>query len=64
MIDAPLPGMPWASWQPEVVVATLKDLLSERSARDPARFKKLIKTLCGGKKKGQGVPQPAKSAAA
>lgn len=62
VIDAPLAGSPWCGWQPAVVQATLADLLSERSRHDMPRFKKVIKTLCGGKKKGQAALQPAREA--
>lgn len=62
MIDAPLAGSPWCGWQSAVVAATLADLLSDRSRHDVARFKKLLKTLCGGKKKGQVALQPARGA--
>ena len=62
VIDSPLAGSPWCAWQPSVVQLTLADLLSERSRQDVSRFKKVLKTLCGGKKKGQVVLQPARGA--
>lgn len=56
------PGQaPWRGWKAEAQQATLADLLAPQSLADGGRFKKLLKILCGGKKKGQHVAQPAKS---
>lgn len=53
------PEAPWRGWKPEAVHAMLVDLLSQQSAGDSRRFKRLLKVLCGGKKKGRHeLPPP------
>ena len=44
-------------------MAAVADLLSPLCAADDRRFKRLLKVLCGGKKKGENGQQPALKAA-
>ncbi|KXZ45023.1 hypothetical protein GPECTOR_59g631 [Gonium pectorale] len=51
---APSPLFPWARLQPEVLYLSLSELWGEECERDVMRFKRALKALCGGKKKGAG----------
>ncbi|EFJ50211.1 hypothetical protein VOLCADRAFT_116933 [Volvox carteri f. nagariensis] len=46
--------MPWSRLKPEVLTASLDELLGEECVRDVLKFKRSLKMLCGGKKKGGG----------
>ena len=66
MLQPPAPAAdaaPWRRWKPEAQVAAVADLLSPLCAADDRRFKRLLKVLCGGKKKGENGQQPALKAA-
>eukprot|EP00798_Chlamydomonas_sp_ICE-L_P018526 gene18526-25033_t len=58
--DAATLGMPttahlsWRRMKNEAKLEFLQELLSEESASDANKFKKHLKTFCGGKKKGGG----------
>ncbi|KAL4857956.1 hypothetical protein ACK3TF_001925 [Chlorella vulgaris] len=58
--QAPEAEAPWRRWKPEAQRAAVEELLSSQCAQDPRRFKRLLKVMCGGKKKGRHVDQPAR----
>lgn len=58
--QAPEAEAPWRRWKPEAQLAAVEELLSSQCAQDPRRFKRLLKVMCGGKKKGRHVDQPAR----
>ena len=49
---------PWRRWKPDAQAAAVADLLGPACAADSRRFKRLLKVLCGGKKKGAQLDQP------
>lgn len=60
MVDLAPEDAPWRGWKAGALQAALGDLLSPQSLASGARFKKQLKVLCGGKKKGQHVALPAR----
>lgn len=58
-----LPGggaAPWAAWTQDMLAKSMTDLFSEASRNDIKRFKRVLKALCGGKKKGIDGGPPAR----
>ena len=52
---------PWRGWKKEALSSALEDLLSASSWADAKVFKRRVKALCGGKKKGQHVAPPPRT---
>eukprot|EP00887_Chlorella_sp_A99_P002744 scaffold6.g2744.t1 len=52
---------PWRGWKPAALATALAELSGEECRADGRLFKKRLKALCGGKKKGVAVPAPARA---
>ncbi|PRW55895.1 Nuclear transport regulator (ISS) [Chlorella sorokiniana] len=60
VLESAAEDAPWRKWKREAQEAAVADLLSPQCAQDARRFKRLLKVMTGGKKKGQRVDQPAR----
>jgi hypothetical protein len=49
-------GAPWQRQRHTAKITFMSDLTDSACLTDTTRFKRLVKTFCGGKKKGSGRP--------